>query len=197
MGSGRDELRGGGKRVYEAGAGAGKIETPCFFRADFGLDQASAGREKHIGRDGRNNDQIQLGRVQPAFFAQSFGGGSADVAGRLAFLNDTALADTRPFDDPFIRGIDDLFYILIGDAAFRQVVADRSYLRTTQAQQSSLSFESPNLSISRIGGEEKWPQKAKRKTQKNGMRSETFCEFCAFFGYTDPWHTIQKKQIQP
>src|SRR2546426_9315100 len=28
MGSGRDELRGGGKRVYEAGAGAGKIETP-------------------------------------------------------------------------------------------------------------------------------------------------------------------------
>ena len=108
MSSGRDELRGGGKRVYEAGAGSGKIEAPCFFRADFGLDQASAGREKHIGSDGRNNDQIQLGWVQPAFFAQSFGGGSADVAGRLAFLNDTALADTRPLDDPFIRGIDDL-----------------------------------------------------------------------------------------
>src|SRR5881628_342967 len=65
--------------------------------------------EKHIGRDGRNYDQIQLGWIQPAFFAQSFGGGSADVAGRLAFLNDTALADTRPCDDPFIRGIDDFF----------------------------------------------------------------------------------------
>src|SRR5206468_12595968 len=52
MGSGRDELCGGGKRVYEARAGAGKIETPSFFRTDFGLDQATTGREIHNGTKG-------------------------------------------------------------------------------------------------------------------------------------------------
>src|SRR5207253_7676543 len=56
------ELRGGGKRVYETGASSGKIESPSFFRPEFCLHQTGARRKEHVGRDGRNNDQIQFGR---------------------------------------------------------------------------------------------------------------------------------------
>src|SRR5213075_2699409 len=88
-----------------------------------------------------DDDQVDFGRINIAVFAQTLRGGGAEIAGRLAFFGESALADPGSFKNPFVRGIYDLFKIFIGDSAFREVVADCGNLGATYVLQCSSSSE--------------------------------------------------------
>ena len=55
-----DKLRCSCQRVNETRTCAGQVKTPRFTSADLRLNQTCAGRKKHVGRDGGDNDQVQF-----------------------------------------------------------------------------------------------------------------------------------------
>ena len=120
----RDELGAGCEGVDEAGAGAGKVETPGVLCADLVLDKAGRGREEHVGCHRADDNEVQFRGVNATLFEQCLSGGSGKFARPDAFFDETALPNTGPLENPLIGCIESLLKILVCDAALRQVVAN-------------------------------------------------------------------------
>jgi hypothetical protein len=50
--------------------------------------------------------------------------------GTNAFFDKAAFSNTRPLENPLVRCVQSFLEILVGDATFRQVMADSGDLRT-------------------------------------------------------------------
>src|SRR6266478_5585201 len=106
---------------FESGARCGQIEPPRLLRTDTFLHQAGRGREKHVGGNTGEHDQVDLRRIRPGLQQHglcSFGG---HVRGGHAILHDVAFADAGARADPFVICLDDFLEVGVGHHLRRNV----------------------------------------------------------------------------
>ncbi len=103
-----NEVGGGGQSINESGAGCDEIETPRTVRANAILHQTGGGRKKHIGRDGADDDGVELLRVYAALREYDAGGFGGHIRCGDLRCGDVALRNSGSLYDPLIAGINDL-----------------------------------------------------------------------------------------
>ena len=130
------------KRVDKGRAGGREIESPDSFCAQLVLHQAGGRGEKHVRRDRRDDDRVQIGGLQAALGERPPGGLGRQIAGGDALVHDVALANAGALDDPVIGGFDHFFEIVVGQKAGRNVGAESGDLG---AHQLAHSMSSPDL----------------------------------------------------
>ena len=124
VGAGHDELLGDFESVDEARAGGFEIERSRATRADFMLDEASRGRKRHVGRDGSDDDEIDLFSGDAGLFHGFQGGFRGDVGGEFVFGGQPAFFDAGAAGYPFIRSVDHFFEVGVGESLRGQVGTD-------------------------------------------------------------------------
>src|SRR5450830_2129599 len=122
---GRDEGRGDGEAVDEAGAAGLHVEGAGLGGADLVGDDRRRGRRDVVGRDRGDDDQVELGRVERPRVEAAAGGDLAEVARRLVHSRDAALADAGAREDPLVRRVEELRDLVVGQHALRHVDAER------------------------------------------------------------------------
>src|SRR5262245_46121365 len=95
-----DELRAGGQRVEERRAGGGDVEAPGSGRANLVLYQAGGRGEEHVGRDRRDNNQLDLMGLDAAPLQQVVYRLDRQLGRRRAFFDPVALVNARAPADP-------------------------------------------------------------------------------------------------
>ena len=96
---GRDELGGGDQGVDETRAGGLDVERRAV-QLEPVLHQVGRRGEAHVGRERADDQQVDLGGIQPGRLQAAGGGVDAQVARRLVRQGEPALVDPRPVDDP-------------------------------------------------------------------------------------------------
>ena len=128
-----DELARGRQRVGERGARGAQIESPRAVRADLMLDQARRARKHHVGRHGADHDQIDVVDCEARVRNRAQRRLLAEIRGGHARLDDVALADACALQNPFVRGLDELLQIRVGQELRRHVGRERRNRRRTAA----------------------------------------------------------------
>ncbi len=100
---GEDEARAG--RLHVEG-GAGQLEPV--------LNQVGRGGECHVGREGGDDQEVDVGRLAPGRLQAADRGLRAQVACRLVGQRESPLMNSRPVDDPFRIESVRLAQVLIG-----------------------------------------------------------------------------------
>ena len=93
VGARHDELLGDFQAVNKSGAGGFEVESGRAARADFLLHQAGRGRKRHVGRDGGDDDQIDLLGGDAGRFHGAQGGLRRHVGGEFILGGDVAFLD--------------------------------------------------------------------------------------------------------
>ena len=65
------------------------------------LNQVGRGGKCHVGRERRDDQQVDVGRLAPGRLQATDGGLHTQVAGRLVGQREPPFMDSRPVDDPF------------------------------------------------------------------------------------------------
>ena len=126
-------------RVEERGARSGKIKSPDPFCAQLVLHQAGGGGKKHVGSDRGDDDRVQVGRRQAALHQRPPGCLGRKIAGGYSFIHDVAFANAGALHDPVIGGFHQLFQIVVGQKARRNIGAQSSNLGAHQLAHSMSS----------------------------------------------------------
>ena len=111
------------ERVDEAGTRRDQIEPPGVLGAEAMLNQAGRGGEHHVGRDGANQDGIELQAVDAPLSQSSTRRFDSHVRRSDLRRGDVALRNPHPLQDPFIAGLDHFFEIVIGEHSRGRVTA--------------------------------------------------------------------------
>ncbi len=161
--------------VEETAASGGEVEAGGPGVAQAGLEEAGGGGEGLVRGEGPEDDQVEIGGVNPGPGQGRAGRLLGHEGDRLLAAGDPALADPRPFQDPLVAGLDHLLQVGIGQNAAgeiaargrdpdRTVVHDTSFFHTAAraswifaltALFSNLSATSRALPIA-LGGELPW-----------------------------------------
>ena len=119
--AGADVLDGGLHGEQEAGAGGGNVKGGGILGAKGILDIAGSGRGERIRRDGGDDNQVNILRLQPAGFQSALGGLRPHMGSVLVRGGDAAFHNARAFNNPFVGSVHHLLQIRIGQAAFRNI----------------------------------------------------------------------------
>lgn len=119
--AGADVLNGGLHGEQEAGAGGGNVKGGGILGAKGILDVAGSGRGERIRRDGGDDNQVNILRLQPAGFQSALGGLRPHMGSVLVRGGDAAFHNARAFNNPFVGSVHHLLQIRIGQAAFRNI----------------------------------------------------------------------------
>ena len=116
----RHDLGAGREGVEEPGAGRRQVEPPRLPEPDLVLDEAGGGGEHHVGRDGRDDQRVDVVRARARAAVMSRRTASAPMVevvspGRA----DPALADPGAGHDPVVGGIQPRRELGVGDDAAR------------------------------------------------------------------------------
>src|SRR3546814_2876791 len=84
------------------------------------LSALSGGREGVVGGRGRDDDEADVGGIEPRGRQRLLRRRGAERAGRLVRLGDMTETDAGAFDDPFVTGIDALRKLVVRHARARQ-----------------------------------------------------------------------------
>src|SRR3546814_6246973 len=98
------------------------------------LSALSGGREGVVGGRGRDDDEADVGGIEPRGRQRLLRRRGAERAGRLVRLGDMTETDAGAFDDPFVTGIDALRKLVVRHARARQRRAGRSEEHTSELQ---------------------------------------------------------------
>ena len=74
-----------------------------------------------IRRDGGDDNQVNILRLQPAGFQSALGGLRPHMGSVLVRGGDAAFHNARAFNNPFVGSVHHLLQIRIGQAAFRNI----------------------------------------------------------------------------
>ena len=126
-----DVLVGYGKAVNEAGAARLEIERGGVNGADPVLDETGGRRYRLVHRDRRKKDEINFLRFHPGHFEGVLRGACGEIRERLVLGCDPSLAYAGSCAYPFVRSVDDLLEVEIGQYFFRKGPS-RSYYSSLQ-----------------------------------------------------------------
>ena len=87
------------------------------------LHQACSGGKQHIGRDGAQDDRVQLACFDATLFQSNPGRFHRQVGGRDIRIGNVPLGNSDALHDPLVAGLHQLFEILVGQDAGRRVAA--------------------------------------------------------------------------
>ena len=102
------------QRVGERRARRRQIEAPRARRADLVLHQAGGAGKQHVGRDGADDDQVDVVRGQSGLLDRDERGLLREVRRRHAGIDDVTLANAGALHDPLVGGFDQLLEIGVG-----------------------------------------------------------------------------------
>jgi len=125
--TGANELVGDAEPVERTGASGGNVEGTGPRRPKFGLHEHGAGGHRHVGRDGPDDDHIELGGIGRRHGERLFGCFDRHIGCRFAIGGDMAFLDAGALDDPGVRRINDFFEFLVGENARRSIRARPQY----------------------------------------------------------------------
>ena len=120
-GAGHDELLAYFQRVDEARARRLEVEGRRPLRPDLVLHQAGRGWERHVRRDGGDDDEIDLIRCDARLGHRALGCLGRQIGAKLVVRRDAPGLDARAAGDPLVRRIDELFQVGVGDHALGDV----------------------------------------------------------------------------
>ena len=103
------------------GAGGGNVKGGGILGSQSILDIAGSGRGERIRRDGGDDNQVNILRLQPAGFQSALGGLRPHMGSVLVRGGDAAFHNARAFNNPFVGSVHHLLQIRIGQAAFRNI----------------------------------------------------------------------------
>ncbi|MCY1239261.1 hypothetical protein D9M72_520470 [compost metagenome] len=103
-GPGTDRLIGNGHRMSETRTGGVDVENGRRAGADAGRDPARGAGGTVFGRDGGNDDQVQVHGVHPGVPQGVQSGTDGHIGHRLG-VRDAARFDSHPAADPFVTGV--------------------------------------------------------------------------------------------
>ena len=121
-GTGADHRIGDRQRVDEARAHRLHVERRAAGDAELLLHQARGRREHHVGRAGRDDDQIDAGGVDIGRFERTSRGLYREVAAADIRLGEMARSDAGAFDDPLVRSLDAIEREPCGERVIRQTL---------------------------------------------------------------------------
>jgi hypothetical protein len=125
-------MRGSGGSVYEAGAGRDQVEAPGAARAQTILHQARRGWEQHVGRDGADDDGVDLASLNAALRQRALGRGDRHIRSCHAGLQNVPLPDAGALDNPLVVGLNQLFEVVIRHDPRGNVTSERRDFRLGQ-----------------------------------------------------------------
>ena len=125
-----DELRAGLHGIDKCGAGGGEVESPNPGRAQLVLHQAGGGGKKHIGRDGADDDGVDVVRREPALSQGFLRRLDREVAGGHSFFDNVPFANSDAGENPVIGGVDHFLQVGVGEKARWNVSAKGADLRS-------------------------------------------------------------------
>ncbi|MNX93093.1 hypothetical protein D3C86_1252670 [compost metagenome] len=120
--AGGEELAGDDGPVDEAAAGGLHVEGGGGGGADGVLDQGGRGGHGHVRGRGRDDDEIQLGGLDPGVLERLLGGGDGHVAHGVLGRRDAALTDARAFTDPGVVGVEEGLELGVGHDPLGDVI---------------------------------------------------------------------------
>ena len=129
--AGGHHLRRRRQRVGESRAGGEEVVAPRACRADLVLHQARRARKQHVGRRRPDDDEVDVGRLEPGALDRLPRGLSRQIRRRDARVDDVTLADAGALQDPFVARLDHLLEIGVGEHAWRNVGGKAGDARTT------------------------------------------------------------------
>ena len=109
VGMRRDELLRDLDRVKKSGAGCADIKAGRLIRTDFLLHEARGAWKEHVGRDGRDNDQVDFPRGHAGVLQCGLRGFRREIAGVLVRRGNSPFLDPGTRDDPLVGRLDQSF----------------------------------------------------------------------------------------
>src|SRR4051794_28020897 len=97
-----DELLANFETINKAGTSRFDIERSGPARSELLLNQAGRGRKEHVGRDGRDNDEVDFLRSHTCSFQGKSGRLRRHVGGELPLASDAPLLDSGAGGNPFV-----------------------------------------------------------------------------------------------
>ena len=122
--AGLDERGGLVEAVEEAGAGGVEVDRRGALGADDAGDLGREARRDAVGREGRDDDVVDLGAGAPGVVEREQAGARRQVGERLVALEVAALADAGAAHDPLVVGVQALLEVAVGDDVVGQRGAD-------------------------------------------------------------------------
>ena len=91
--------------------------------ADLGLDETGGRGKNHVGRGGRDQDEIDLVAGDAGLLHRGERGFRAHVAGEFVVRRDPAFLDPGASGDPLVVGLDDLREVVVRQDSLRHITA--------------------------------------------------------------------------
>ena len=111
-------------RVHEPGATRGEVVGGRILGAELvGKDRAGR-RKRHVGRDGCDDDQVEVGGRNACVLERLFGCRQRQVGEGLLRRSDPALADAGALHDPLVGGVHHRRELVVGHDALGNVRAE-------------------------------------------------------------------------
>ena len=109
--------------INKTGTGRLNIEGGALGQIELTLNQACGGGEGHVGRHGRDEDEVNFRRVDTGVFNGTPRRSGRHLAGVFVLRGKAALADAGAGLDPLVGGFHKLRHVVIGHDSFGQVGA--------------------------------------------------------------------------
>src|SRR5207248_1645612 len=98
--------------------------------AELRAEERARAREDVVGRHRREEDVVDVARLEPRGRERALGRLDAEIARALALARIVALADPGALEDPLVRGVHDAREALVRDRISRYVVSRPDDLET-------------------------------------------------------------------
>src|SRR6476646_1941114 len=121
---GREHRLGLRDRVDEACATGREVVGGGVRHAERVGEERRRGRKRHIGRDRRNDEQVDRRRLDLRHLERAPAGGKRDVGEGLVLARDPALADARTLADPFVVRVDERRELVVREHTLRHMAAE-------------------------------------------------------------------------
>ena len=177
-GAGKDVLAGDVQRVEKAGAGGGQVEAGGVREAELVLHEAGGGGKRRVGRDGGQDEQVDLVGGDAGVAERLAGGGDGHVGDVLALAGDAAGADAGAGVDPGVRRVDHPGEVVVGQGAFRKIAAGAGDDRAEIGVAHERAGEGASGEAAPAADAAADAASAARRRSSSARRSEIFCATC-------------------
>jgi len=116
-----DETVGDRHAVDEAGTHRLDVECRSLGHAEFGLHTGRRGGKRLVGRRRRQDDQVEVGRLDPGVVERPLRGLDRQMGRELTVGREVTLANAGALPDPLVGGVHGLRKFFVGDDTLGQI----------------------------------------------------------------------------